>query len=292
MSKKPADHIADEQARLATHGYIADKALATVLYLARTLQRPLLLEGEAGVGKTQIAVTCAAMLACPLLRLQCYDGIDAQAALYEWNYPKQMAAMRFGRDGHGADIDIFGADFILRRPLLQALENGQASQPSVLLIDELDRADEPFEAFLLEILADYQITIPEYGTIRAVQPPLVFVTSNRTRDIHDAVKRRCLYHWVDYPSPEQEMAILAAQVPEAPEKLRQSIAAFVRKLREDGLFKAPGVAESIEWARALIALDQTCITPESLTATLGVLVKYQEDAAIFTPEKIAALTTQ
>jgi MoxR-like ATPase len=271
-------NVAETMALLAAGRYVADVSLGTSLFLALKLRRPLLLEGEAGVGKTEVAKVLAEALGRPLIRLQCYEGLDAAAALYEWNYSRQMLEIRLAElAGQGRDAvadTIFSEPFLLKRPLLQSLEQG-----GVLLIDELDRTDEPFEAFLLELLSDYQVTIPELGTVRAAEPPIVVLTSNRTREIHDALKRRCLYHWIAYPDPERELAILRARAPEVPEKLSQQIVAFVQKLRATELFKLPGVAETLDWASALVALDQIALEPAVVNATLGVLLKYQDDVA-------------
>ncbi len=266
---------------LARGGYIADRSLATTLFLALQLKRPLLLEGEAGVGKTEIAKTLSTVLGRDLVRLQCYEGLDVAAAVYEWNYPRQMTAIRLAEAaGRGKDAaeDIYGADYLIKRPLLQALEPHANGAP-VLLIDELDRTDEPFEAFLLEVLSDYQITIPELGPIKAVEPPIVIITSNRTREIHDALKRRCLYHWVDYPNAERERQILKSRVPQASDKLRDQVVAVVQKLRAFELFKPPGIAESIDWAQALMALDTKEIDRAQAESTLGAVLKYQDDIA-------------
>lgn len=263
--------------------YIADRALATAVYLSLSLKRPLFLEGEAGVGKTEIAKVLAATLGRRLIRLQCYEGLDVASAVYEWNYPRQMIEIRVAEATEGADremlaSDIFAERFLIERPLLQALRP-QAGGPPVLLIDELDRTDEPFEAFLLEVLADYQITIPELGAIRAPEPPVAVITSNRTREIHDALKRRCFYHWVDYPDAARELAILRVKAPTAPEALSRQVVAFVHRLREVDLFKLPGVAETIDWAQALVQLDHLALEPEAINNTLGVLLKYQDDIA-------------
>ena len=266
---------------LARGGYIADRSLATTLFLALQLKRPLLREGEAGVGKTEIAKTLSTVLGRDLVRLQCYEGLDVAAAVYEWNYPRQMTAIRLAEAaGRGKDAaeDIYGADYLIKRPLLQALEPHANGAP-VLLIDELDRTDEPFEAFLLEVLSDYQITIPELGPIKAVEPPIVIITSNRTREIHDALKRRCLYHWVDYPNAERERQILKSRVPQASDKLRDQVVAVVQKLRAFELFKPPGIAESIDWAQALMALDTKEIDRAQAESTLGAVLKYQDDIA-------------
>ncbi len=270
---------------LAAGGYIADEATATAVFLALTLKRPLLLEGEAGVGKTEIAKVLSDRLGRPLVRLQCYEGLDTASALYEWNYARQLLHIRLAEAAHGdvdaaaIESDIFSSDYLLRRPLLKALELSAGGTAPVLLIDELDRADEPFEAFLLELLADYQVTIPELGTIRATQPPITILTSNRTREVHDAVRRRCFYHWIDYPSAPRERAILALKVPQAGDQLRRQIVAFVESLRGADLYKNPGVAESIAWAEALTVLDALELDAGAIDATLGTLLKYQDDIA-------------
>jgi MoxR-like ATPase len=275
----------DETRQLLASGrYVADASLATAVFLSLKLGRPLLLEGEAGVGKTEVAKVLAETLGRKLIRLQCYEGLDAAAALYEWNYPRQMLEIRLAElDGAtGAEgrerlaHDIFDARFLLKRPLLLALEPDPAGPP-ILLIDEIDRTDEPFEAFLLEILSDFQVTIPEMGTVRAPAPPIVILTSNRTREIHDALKRRCLYHWISYPDVARELEILRLRAPEMTEALAGQIVRFVQKLRTADLFKLPGVAETIDWARALLALDRVALDPETVHATLGVLLKYQDD---------------
>ena len=255
--------------------------LATVLFLALKLGRPLFLEGEAGVGKTEIAKVLSAALGRRLIRLQCYEGLDVAAAVYEWNYAGQMMAIRLAEAGGAVDrdaleSDLFSERYLVERPLLQALEPDPAGAP-VLLIDELDRTDEAFEAFLLEVLSDFQVTVPELGTIRAEHPPIVIITSNRTREIHDALKRRCLYHWVDYPDAARELAILKARVPDAPEQLSREIVAFVQAIRKEELFKAPGVAETLDWASALVELDAVALDPALVSDTLGVLLKYQDD---------------
>lgn len=269
--------VDDTLALLTAQDYVADRALATVLFLALKLGRPLLLEGEAGVGKTEIAKVLAAGLGRRLIRLQCYDGLDLASAFYEWNYPKQLLAIRQA-EASGEGLALYSDDFLIRRPLLEALSPQPGGAP-VLLIDELDRADEPFEAFLLEILSDFQATIPEVGTIRAPEPPLVIVTSNRTREIHDALKRRCLYHWVDYPTAEREAAILRAKAGGVAEGLAAQIVGFVQRLRGMDLFKSPGVAETLDWAQALVQLDAIALTPDLIEQTLGVLLKYQDDIA-------------
>ncbi len=274
------DSIDALQAAFAEQDYVADRALATSVYLGLRLGRPLLLEGEAGVGKTELAKVLAATLGTRLIRLQCYEGLDVNTAVYEWNYPRQMLEIRLleaqGQlDATSAD-DIFGPDFLLKRPLLQALES-EDGRPPVLLIDEIDRADEEFEAFLLEILSDFQVTIPEIGTVRAEHPPRVVLTSNRTREVHDALKRRCLYHWIDYPSAQREYEIVLARVPDTPERLATAIVGFVQRLRQGQLTKVPGVAETIDWAAALLALGAGRLTPELVDETLGVVLKYEED---------------
>jgi MoxR-like ATPase len=277
--------IDQTSALLARESYVADRSLATVLFLALRLGRPLLLEGEAGVGKTEIAKVLAAGLGRRLVRLQCYEGLDVASAVYEWNYAAQMIEIRLAeaagkQDRDALATDVFSERFLIKRPLLQALEaDPTEGGPRVLLIDELDRTDEAFEAFLLEVLADYQVTIPELGTIRAAQPPIVIVTSNRTREIHDALKRRCLYHWVDYPDAERELAILRARVPRAAAKLSAQVVAFVQAIRKEDLFKAPGVAETLDWATALTELDKVALDPALVSDTLGVLLKYQDDIA-------------
>jgi MoxR-like ATPase len=279
------DSVDATETLLRGQHYLADRTLAVVAFLALKLGRPLFLEGEAGVGKTEIARALAAGLGRDLIRLQCYEGLDASAALYEWNHLRQLLELRVAETASGADRSrsaltsaIFSPEFLIKRPLLQALEP-HPNGPPVLLIDEIDRADEPFEAFLLEILADYQVTIPELGTVRAAQPPIVILTSNRTREVHDALKRRCLYHWVGYPDAVRELEILAARAPEAGSALSLEIVRFVQGLRQRRLQKPPGVAESIEWARAIVALGQHALTPQLLQETLGVLLKYEEDLA-------------
>ncbi len=268
-------------ALLASGGYVADRSLATVLFLALRMGRPLLLEGEAGVGKTEIAKVLAATLGRKLIRLQCYEGLDVSSAVYEWNYAQQMMAIRLAEAGGVVDrgrleSELFSERYLIRRPLLQALEPDTAGPP-ILLIDELDRTDEAFEAFLLEMLSDAQVTIPELGTIKAAEPPIVIVTSNRTREIHDALKRRCLYHWVDYPDAARELVILKAKAPAAPAKLSKQIVAFVQAIRKQDLFKAPGVAETLDWASALVELDAVALDPALVSDTIGALLKYQDD---------------
>ena len=274
--------IDDVAGGLERANYIADRALATVIFLALRMGRPLFLEGEAGVGKTEVAKVLSTMLDRPLIRLQCYEGLDLHTAAYEWNAAKQMMAIRLAdaRDDRvSLEQTIYSRDFLIERPLLQALELAQHGPPPILLIDELDRADEPFEAFLLEVLSDFQITIPELGTMRAPAdaPPIVILTSNRTREIHDALKRRCLYHWLDYPDAEREWKIITARAPEVPAALSREVVAFVQRLRHMDLFKAPGIAETLDWSRALTALDAMTLDPATVDATLGALLKYQED---------------
>jgi MoxR-like ATPase len=273
--------IDDLQQALAAHNYVADRPLATAIFLALKLQKPLLLEGEAGVGKTEVAKTLAAMQGRHLIRLQCYEGLDVNTTIYEWNYTRQMLQIRLleasgTTDSHATLNEIFGPEFLIKRPLLQAIEESW-QEPPVLLIDEIDRADEEFEAFLLELLSDWQISIPEIGTIRAAQPPTVIITSNRTREVHDALKRRCLFYWIDYPSLEKEQRIVAARLPGIPEKLSQQLVAFVQELRKMDLYKLPGVAETIDWATALVALDAEALAPGVVDDTLGAILKYQDD---------------
>ncbi len=297
--------IDDTAARLLAHDYVAERALATTVFLSLKLQRPLFLEGEPGTGKTEIAKTLAAMLGRPLIRLQCHEGLDLAGAAYEWNYARQMLEIRMAESGlaTGSGVadaaqqrdtlarELFSDRFLTRRALLQAIDPAQPVPP-VLLIDELDRADEPFEAFLLEVLSDFQITIPEYGTVKAVTPPIVVLTSNRTREIHDAVKRRCLYHWVGFPDAARETTILARRVPGAPQKLSSEIVAFVQRLRGIELYKLPGIAETIEWTRALMQLDAIQLDPEIVNNTLGVLLKYQDDIAKVQGSEAARLLEQ
>ncbi len=267
---------------LASHNYIADRGLATAIFLALKRHKPLLLEGEPGVGKTEVARTLADLLGTRLIRLQCYEGIDQSSAVYEWNYARQLLYIRLleAREGEGAGAahlrDVFGPDFLIRRPLLEALDTAHNRAP-VLLIDELDRSDAEFEAYLLELLSDYQITIPEIGTMRAAQPPVVVITSNRTRDIHDALRRRCLYYWIEYPTLEKEYAIVRTRVPEAPDLLARQVVAFAQLLRSEDLFKAPGVAETLDWLGALVTLGQTELAEGAVADSLGALLKYQDD---------------
>ena len=274
--------IDDTAAALLARDYVPDRQLATVVYLALTLQRPLFLEGEPGTGKTEIARTLAAMLDRPLIRLQCYEGLDLAGAAYEWNYGRQMMEIRLAeREAVSREAlasELFSERFLTQRALLQAIDP-KRHVPPVLLIDELDRADEPFEAYLLEVLSDYQVTIPELGTIKAAEPPIVVITSNRTREIHDALKRRCFYHWVDYPDAKRELEILRLKVPGADARLSREVVLFVQNLRKMDLFKLPGIAETIEWTRALMQLDAMVLDPEVIQNTLGVLLKYQDDIA-------------
>ncbi len=273
--------IDDTLELLASAEYLADRSLATVLFLALRMGRPIFLEGEAGVGKTEIAKVLSSTLGRRLIRLQCYEGLDVAAAVYEWNYAAQMIAIRLAEAEGGVDRDrlghdVFSENFLIKRPLLQALEPDTAGAP-VLLIDELDRTDEAFEAFLLEVLADFQVTIPELGTVKAAHPPIVVITSNRTREIHDALKRRCLYHWVGYPNAERELAIVRAKVPGIAKRLSLEVVHFVQALRRQDLFKSPGVAETLDWATALSELDAVALDPATVSDTLGVLLKYQDD---------------
>jgi MoxR-like ATPase len=278
---------------LAKADYIADRSLATVLYLALKMGRPIFLEGEAGVGKTEIAKVLAKSLGRKLIRLQCYEGLDVAAAVYEWNYGAQMIAIRLAEaegehDRDRTEHDIFSERYLIKRPLLQALEPDPDGAP-VLLIDEIDRTDEAFEAFLLEVLADFQVTVPELGTVKAPQPPIVVVTSNRTREVHDALKRRCLYHWVGYPDATRELKILRTKVPGISKKLSEQVVAFVQSLRKEDLFKVPGVAETLDWAGALTELDVVALDPATVSDTLGVLLKYQDDIARLDTSKVKSL---
>ena len=287
--------VAETAALLAAGGYVADEALATTIHLALAMRRPLFLEGEPGTGKTEIAKVLAEGLGRRLVRLQCYDGMDLSAAAYEWDHAKQLMAIRLAeaagqRDQAALGASIFGRAFLQERPLLSAIDPAQP--PAVLLIDELDRADEPFEAFLLELLADYQITVPELGTIRATTPPVVILTSNRTREVHDAIRRRCLYQWVDYPTPARERAILATKAPGLPDRLSAEVVGFVQRLRSMDLFKLPGVAETIDWAGALQYLDQHELNAGAVDETLGVLLKYQDDIARIRGAEAARLITE
>jgi MoxR-like ATPase len=276
--------------------YFADRRLATSVFLALKMQRPLFLEGEAGVGKTEIAKVLSLALSRSLVRLQCYEGLDTASAVYEWNYPRQMIEIRLTEaegkvDREALATNIFSERFLIRRPILQALQPDDGVAP-VLLIDELDRTDEPFEAYLLEVLAEYQVTIPELGAIKAASPPVVIITSNRTREIHDAIKRRCLYHWVDFPSAERELAIVRRKVPAADARLSREVVAFTQRLRAMDLFKSPGIAETLDWAEALVALDRMSLDPETVADTLGALLKYQDDVGAITPQIAAQLVAE
>jgi len=274
----PIQSVEQMQNEFRDRLYIADRGLATSIFLALRLGRPLFLEGEAGVGKTEVAKVLADVLSTDLIRLQCYEGLDLQHAVYEWNYSRQMIRLRVAesRGEKMEEENLFGPEFLLRRPLLQAIEDSR-EQPPVLLVDELDRSDEEFEAYLLEILSDFQITIPEIGTIKAERPPAVIITSNRTREVHDAIKRRCLYYWIDYPSFNKELEIVTAKVPDAPQQLARDVTAFVQDLRQADLFKVPGVAETLDWMAALVALDQQKLEPSIVEETLGVVLKYRDD---------------
>lgn len=282
MSREPGS-IEQTQALLEQANYVADRALSTTLFLALKMQRPLFLEGEAGVGKTEIAKVLSQTLDRRLVRLQCYEGLDIGSAVYEWNYSRQMLEIRLAEAAGTVDKarlarDVFSEEFLIERPLLQALRSDDRGAP-VLLIDELDRTDEPFEAFLLELLSENQISIPEIGTVRATEPPLVIITSNRTREIHDALKRRCLYHWVDFPAAERELDIVQRKMPDIDEQLSRLLVNFVQRLRQEDLFKLPGIAETLDWADALVQLDQIALDPTTIDGTLGTLLKYQDDIA-------------
>ena len=295
-SATPAVHSIEAiQSEFRARDYVADRSLATAVFLALRLGRPLLLEGEAGVGKTELAKVLALSLGARLIRLQCYEGLDINTAVYEWNYPRQMLEIRLlearGQAEHASAHDIFGSDFLIRRPLLQALESDDGIAP-VLLIDEIDRADEEFEAYLLEILSDFQVTVPEIGTIRAEQPPRVILTSNRTREVHDALKRRCLYHWIDYPTAQKEYEIVLARVPDAPEKLAREVVGFVHRLREADLTKVPGIAETLDWAAALLSLGARELKPDLVDETLGVVLKYEEDIRQLRGEQTRRMLTE
>jgi len=278
--------------KLAEQGYIADRTLATTIFLSLSLGKPVFLEGEPGVGKTEVAKAMSAILGSELIRLQCYEGLDTSTALYEWNYTKQMLELRIeearGTDREKIGSDIFSEEYLLKRPLLQALQ-AEGDQPPVLLIDEVDRSDEEFEAFLLEILSDFQITIPELGTIKAKKPPVVVLTSNRTRELHDALKRRCLYHWIDYPSPEKEMAIVKARLPHVEDKLAAQICRFIQLIREWDLYKRPGVAETLDWAMALMALNITDLSEDLVRDTVGCVLKYKGDMEALSEDQISEL---
>ena len=294
MEPDPNYSVDEVQRLLGTAEYVADRRLATAAFLALKLGRPLFLEGEAGVGKTELAKALARALGRPLIRLQCYEGLDISSAVYEWNVQRQMTAIRIAEASGTADKaalerDLFSSEYLVKRPILQALEASTSATAPVLLIDELDRADEPFEAYLLEVLSDFQVTIPELGTVRAAHPPVVVVTSNRTREIHDAIKRRCLYHWVDYPSAARELEIVRLKAPGAAEALSREVVAFVQRLRTMDLYKAPGVAETIDWTRSLLVLDALSLDPQTVSDTLGTLLKYQDDIARLQRDEVAVI---
>jgi len=295
---KPVPQTVEATLDMLSQGnYVADRSLATALLLALKMGRPLFLEGEAGTGKTEIGKVLSSTLGRKLIRLQCYEGLDVSSAVYEWNYSSQMIEIRIAEAAGKHDRDeleqgVFSERFLIKRPILQALEHDPVNGPPVLLIDELDRTDEPFEAFLLEILSDFQVTIPEIGTVKAKQPPIVVITSNRTREIHDAIKRRCLYHWVDYPNAERELAIVRRKVPGADARLSREVVAFTQRLRAIDLFKAPGIAETLDWAEALVALDRVTLDPDTVASTLGALLKYQDDVGAITPDVAARLVAE
>ena len=296
MSKDIPAGIDETLSLLSSSAYIADRSLATTLYLSLKMGKPLFLEGEAGVGKTEIAKVLSSALGRKLVRLQCYEGLDIGSAVYEWNYSRQMIEIRLAEASGAVEkktfsADIFAEDFLIERPLLKALKT-EDTGPPVLLIDELDRPDEPFEAFLLELLSDFQITIPEIGTIKAKEPPIVIITSNRTREIHDALKRRCLYHWVDYPTAERESEIIAARLPGIDKQLSAQLVAFVQRLRDEDLFKLPGVAETLDWAEALTQLDKISLDSESIDNTLGAILKYQDDISKIRGSEAARILEQ
>ena len=289
----PPESIEDVQSLLRDQNYITDRGLAVALFLSLKLQRPLFLEGEAGVGKTEIARSLALALGTDLIRLQCYEGLDINQSVYEWNHARQMLEIRLMEatgsiDQESASKDLFDERFLIKRPLLQAIDQNR-DRPAVLLIDELDRADEEFEGFLLELLADFQITIPEIGTYTTEHPPIVLITSNRTREIHDALKRRCLYHWVEYPDYQKELQIVTTRLPDAPRRLAEQVTGFIQELRETELFKIPGVSETIDWATALMALNQTTLEPQVIEDTLGIMLKYEDDIAQIRGEPIQSL---
>ena len=289
----PPESIEDVQSLLRNQNYITDRSLAVALFLSLKLQRPLFLEGEAGVGKTEIARSLALALGTDLIRLQCYEGLDINQSVYEWNHARQMLEIRIMEatrsiDQESASRDLFDERFLIKRPLLQAIDQNR-DRPAVLLIDELDRADEEFEGFLLELLADFQITIPEIGTYTTDHPPIILITSNRTREIHDALKRRCLYHWVEYPDYQKELQIVTTRLPDAPRRLAEQVTGFIQELRETELFKIPGVSETIDWATALMALNQTTLEPQVIEDTLGIMLKYEDDIAQIRGEPIQSL---
>ncbi|NKB33742.1 MAG: AAA domain-containing protein [Pseudomonadales bacterium] len=296
MSSALPANIDETLSLLNDSDYIADRSLATTLFLSLKMGKPLFLEGEAGVGKTEIAKVLSSALGRRLVRLQCYEGLDVASAVYEWNYSRQMIEIRLSEASGSVDKEnlsdnVFSKDFLIERPLLQALRSDETGPP-VLLIDELDRTDEPFEAFLLEVLSDFQITIPEIGTVKAEEPPIVIITSNRTREIHDALKRRCLYHWVDYPSAERELEIVSTKLPGVDKELSAQLVAFVQKLRDEDLFKLPGVAETLDWADALTQLDKVALDSEAIDNTLGTLLKYQDDIAKIRGSEAAQILEQ
>ena len=287
------DSVDEVQSLLRQQSYVADRSLAVPIFLALKLQRPLFLEGEAGVGKTEIARALANGLDTELIRLQCYEGLDINHAIYEWNHARQLLEIRLmeaegGLDRKTATANLFSDDFLIKRPLLQAIDSGRVKSP-VLLIDELDRADEEFEGFLLELLADFQITIPELGTLKAVHRPIVIITSNRTREIHDALKRRCLYYWIDYPDFQKEMQIVSSKLPDAPRRLAEQVTGFIQELRQTELYKIPGVSETIDWTAALLALNQTELDPQVIDDTLGIILKYQDDIELVRGEPVRAM---
>jgi MoxR-like ATPase len=293
MNLTDVESIDSLQDALREHLYIADRGLATSIFLAFKLARPLFLEGEAGVGKTEVAKVLAHLLQTDLIRLQCYEGLDVHHAVYEWNYTRQMMHIRVleARGEKIEEADLFGPDFLSSRPLLQAIQNTR-ERPPVLLVDEIDRSDEEFEAYLLEILSDYQITIPEIGTIKAERPPVVVITSNRTREVHDALKRRCLYYWIDYPSFDKELQIVMAKVPQAPAQLARQVTAFVQELRKVELYKVPGVAETLDWMAALVALDSQALDQSVIEDTLGAILKYQDDVEKVKGQNVASILTR
>ena len=290
---KAPESIEDVQNLLRDQVYVTDRASAVPIFLAMKLQRPLFLEGEAGVGKTEVARALAAGLGAKLIRLQCYEGLDVSQAVYEWNHTRQILEIRLMEaagdvDRETANADLFSEKFLIKRPLLQAIDEGQ-ERPPVLLIDELDRSDEEFEGFLLELLADYQITIPELGTFKAAHPPIIIITSNRTREIHDALKRRCLYYWIGYPDYQRELQIITAKIPDAPRKLAQQVTAFIQEMRETELYKIPGISETLDWLSALLALNQTELDPSVIDDTLGLMLKYQDDIEAVRGEPVRAM---
>ena len=290
---KAPDSIEDVQNLLREQVYVTDRALAVPIFLAMKLQRPLFLEGEAGVGKTEVARALAAGLGTKLIRLQCYEGLDVNQAVYEWNHTRQILEIRLMEaagdvDRKSANADLFSENFLIKRPLLQAIDEAQ-ERPPVLLIDELDRSDEEFEGFLLELLADYQITIPELGTFKATHPPIVIITSNRTREIHDALKRRCLYYWIGYPDYQRELQIITAKIPGAPRKLAQQVTAFIQEMRDTELYKIPGISETLDWLSALLAMNQTELDPSVIDDTLGLMLKYQDDIEAVRGEPVRAM---